>query len=240
MPSDFFKKERIEEDVTISSYLKKLSNKIEKTDYRRELTIPKLKQIYRIINEMINNKNDNIINQENKKVLLKFDNKLLNKNLFNEDSNDLCFFNNEISGNRKENENIFQKISKDRNITASETNLKSNYIDIDKSKNKKNKKNIREDHIINIIKDTIIKYFIILFNKVNQSYKLKSVKSAEDKKKKDDDRMEEEDNESIKENNNEDIIEYDSIGKEDFYKPIYLDEKENNLLALIEDVEENS
>ena len=240
LPSDFFKKERIKEDVTISSYLKKLSNKIEKTDYRRELTIPKLKQIYRIINEMINNKNDNIINQENKKVLLKFDNKLLNKNLFNEDSNALCSFNNEISGNRKENENIFQKISKDRNITASETNLKSNYIDIDKSKNKKNKKNIREDNIINIIKDTIIKFFIILFNKVNQSYKLKSVKSAEDKKKKDDDRMEEEDNESIKENNNEDKIEHDSIGKEDFYKPIYLDEKENNLLHLIEDVEENS
>ena len=59
LPSDFFKKERIKEDVTISSYLKTLSNKIEKTDYKRELPLSKLKQIYRIINEMINNKNDN-------------------------------------------------------------------------------------------------------------------------------------------------------------------------------------
>ena len=236
-PTDIFKKEGIQENITISGYLKKLTDKIEKKNFKRKITKPKINQLYRIIDKLINEKNDNI-NQENKiDSIQKLDDKLLNKNLFNEDSDVICSFNNEISGNGKGNENIFRKISKDRNSTACESNLKSNYIDIDNSKNKKNKKKIREDHIINIIKDTIIELFILLFNKANKSYKLKS---AGDKKKNDEERIEEEDNESIKEYNKEDIIEDDFIGKEDFYKPIYLNEQEKNLLELIEDIEENS
>ena len=161
-PSDIIQKKGIKEDITISYYLKKLSNKINRTNLKRHLSEPLLKQIYRIIDELINDKNNNNI------------------------------------------------------------------------KNKKKKIEFRKGHIINIIKNTIIETFILLFNNVNQSYQLKSVG---DKKKNDDYDMEEEHKENIKDYNNEDIIDDDFIEKEDYFKPFCLEEKDINLKELIEDRE---
>ena len=107
------------ESFTISKYLKKLLEKFIITDNKETLSKPQLKQIYRIIDayispkkekkelKMINRKISNINQETNKIFILNNNDELLDKNLYNEGSNDLCSFENEFLNNRKENLKIF-------------------------------------------------------------------------------------------------------------------------------------
>ena len=170
------------ESFTISKYLKKLLKIFITTDNKKTLSKPQLKQIYRIIDAYISPKKGkkelkmkkrkiNNINQEtNKNSILYNDDELLDKNLNNEGSNDLCSFENEFLNNRKENSKIFPKNIEKMHTKENENNIKTN--NTDKSDNKTKEIKIRNDHIVNIIKDFIISQFVYKFNDINKSYKL--------------------------------------------------------------------
>ena len=170
------------ESFTISKYLKKLLKIFITTDNKKTLSKPQLKQIYRIIDAYISPKKGkkelkmkkrkiNNINQEtNKNSILYNDDELLDKNLNNEGSNDLCSFENEFLNNRKENLKIFPKNIEKMHTKENENNIKTN--NTDKSDNKTKEIKIRNDHIVNIIKDFIISQFVYKFNDINKSYKL--------------------------------------------------------------------
>ena len=170
------------ESFTISKYLKKLLKKFITTDNKKTLSKPQLKQIYRIIDayispkkvkkelKMIKRKINNINQETNKNSILYNDDELLDKNLNNEGSNDLCSFENEFLNNRKENLKIFPKNIEKMHTKENENNIKTN--NKDKSDNMTKEIKIRNDHIVNIIKDFIISQFVYKFNNINKSYKL--------------------------------------------------------------------
>ena len=109
------------------------------------------------------------INQEtNKNSILYNDDELLDKNLYNEGSHDLCSFENEFLNNRKENLKIFPKNIEKMHTKENENNIKTNNTSDNNDKGIK----IRKDHIVNIIKDFIISQFVSKFNEINKSYKL--------------------------------------------------------------------
>ena len=170
------------ESFTISKYLKKLLEKFIITDNKETLSKPQLKQIYRIIDAYISPKKGkkepktikrkiNNINQETNKIFILNNNvELLDKNLYNEGSNDLCSFKNEFLNNRKENSKIFPKNIEKMHTKENENNIKTNYNDTSDNNEKGIK--IRKDHIVNIIKDFIMSRFVYKFNDINKSYKL--------------------------------------------------------------------
>ena len=170
------------ESFTISKYLKKLLEKFIITDNKETLSKPQLKQIYRIIDayispkkekkelKMINRKISNINQETNKIFILNNNDELLDKNLYNEGSNDLCSFKNEFLNNRKENSKIFPKNIEKMHTKENENNIKTNYNDTSDNNEKGIK--IRKDHIVNIIKDFIMSRFVYKFNDINKSYKL--------------------------------------------------------------------
>ena len=170
------------ESFTISKYLKKLLEKFIITDNKETLSKPQLKQIYRIIDAYISPKKGkkepktrkrkiNNINQETNKIFILNNNvELLDKNLYNEGSNDLCSFKNEFLNNRKENSKIFPKNIEKMHTKENENNIKTNYNDTSDNNEKGIK--IRKDHIVNIIKDFIMSQFVYKFNDINKSYKL--------------------------------------------------------------------
>ncbi len=179
---------KVYKSFTISKYLKKLLEKFIITDNKETLSKPQLKQIYRIIDayishkqekkekkekkelKMINRKISNINKETNKIFILNNNDELLDKNLYNEGSNDLCSFKNEFLNNRKENSKIFPKNIEKMHTKENENNIKTN--NTDKSDNKTKEIKIRNDHIVNIIKDFIISQFVYKFNDINKSYKL--------------------------------------------------------------------
>ena len=167
---------------TISKYLKKLLEKFIITDNKETLSKPQLKQIYRIIDayispkkekkelKMINRKISNINQETNKIFILNNNDELLDKNLYNEGSHDLCSFKNEFLNNRKENSKIFPKNIEKMHSKENENNINTNYNDTSDNNDKGIK--IRKDHIVNIIKDFIMSQFVYKFNDINKSYKL--------------------------------------------------------------------
>ena len=168
------------ESFTISKYLKKLLKKFITTDNKKTLSKPQLKQIYRIIDayispkkgkkelKMIKRKINNINQETNKIFILNNNDELLDKNLYNEGSHDLCSFKNEFLNNRKENSKIFPKNIEKMHSKENENNIKTNNTSDNNDKGIK----IRKDHIVNIIKDFIISQFVYKFNDINKSYKL--------------------------------------------------------------------
>ena len=212
------------ESFTISKYLKKLLEKFIITDNKETLSKPQLKQIYRIIDayispkkekkelKMINRKISNINQETNKIFILNNNDELLDKNLYNEGSSDLCSFKNEFLNNRKENSKIFPKNIEKMHSKENENNIKTNNTSDNNDKGIK----IRKDHIVNIIKDFIISQFVSKFNEINESYKLiiirKNKENNENKNKK---------KKANKFINDENIEEYDNVDEKDRFKLDY-------------------
>ena len=212
------------ESFTISKYLKKLLKIFITTDNKKTLSKPQLKQIYRIIDayispkkgkkelKMIKRKINNINQETNKIFILNNNDELLDKNLYNEGSSDLCSFKNEFLNNRKENSKIFPKNIEKMHSKENENNIKTNNTSDNNDKGIK----IRKDHIVNIIKDFIISQFVSKFNEINESYKLiiirKNKENNENKNKK---------KKANKFINDENIEEYDNVDEKDRFKLDY-------------------
>ena len=195
---------------TTSKFIKKLLNKKEGKNKKRKLTKPQIKQIFRIFNSIktpkkvkkkrkkINGSNENItmINHESlKNSILKFDDKSVNNNLLDDNSNKISSFKIDILGNSEKNKILFPININDGNTTNGESNIRSNKQG--KSEDKRDGIEIRNDHLKNRIKNIIWDVFFEIFNLVNKSYKLKKIKEEDDN---DDEEEEEEEKEEKSEN----------------------------------------
>ena len=159
-------------------------------------------------------KSNIIINDSKNNYIIKFDEKSINNNLFNNyNSNDLCSLKVDIFEiNKEQKGNIFIENIKNKDSTAFESNTTINNKDDIK---------IRNDHLINIIKNMIIEQLINDFNEINKSNYILKIKKEKPKKKqkknkkikndnenlknieKEEEEEEEEDDEDIEKNSNE-------------------------------------
>ena len=146
----------------------------------------KIKKIFNIIQNLISlneipeiikkekvdkNISEDINNKENKTNLIQnFDEPNLNVGLNGNNSDGLNYENFGIQENQEQHENIHLTF----NIERKNTTIGSNIENITSNNNEKEiiEITIRVDHMIDIIKNTIMKNFILEFNEVNESYKL--------------------------------------------------------------------
>ena len=229
---------------TTSKFIKKLLNKKEGKNKKRKLTKPQIKQIFRIVNSIktpkkvkkkkkkINGSNENItmINHESlKNSILKFDDKSVNNNLLDDNSNKISSFKIDILGNSEKNKILFPININDGNTTNGESNIRSNKQG--KSEDKRDGIEIRNDHLKNRIKNMIWDEFFEIFNLVNKSYKLKKIKEEDDN---DDDEEEEEEEEEEKEEEEEEEEEEEKEEKSENKKVLV------GILKEIEELEKNA
>ena len=201
---------------TTSKFIKKLLNKKEGKNKKRKLTKPQIKQIFRIFNSIktpkkvkkkrkkINGSNENItmINHGSlKNSILKFDDKSVNNNLLDDNSNKISSFKIDILRNSEKNKKLFPININDGNTTNGESNIRSNKQG--KSEDKRDGIEIRNDHLNNRIKNIIWDVFFEIFNLVNKSYKLKKIKEEDDN---DDEEEEEEEEEKEEKSENEEVL----------------------------------
>ena len=147
------------------------------------------KQTTQLINKKRKPENKNEMNTENKNdntnktnLIQNLDETNLNIGLDGNNSDGLNYENIGIQGNKEKHENIHLIY----NIENKNTAIGSNIESITSNNNEKEiiERAIRVDHMINIIKNTIMKNFISEFNKVNESYKLRMEEAKNEDSKK--------------------------------------------------------